>query len=71
MRPNVGTLIRLARKRRGLSARALSAMADLSPSYVGKVESGEIEPSLKAFARLALALQLTRQEIWLCVMESA
>lgn len=60
----------MARERQKISARALSAMAELSPSYVGKVESGEIEPSLKAFARIALALHLSRQEIWLCVIES-
>jgi transcriptional regulator with XRE-family HTH domain len=69
-RPTTGDLIRMARERQKMSARALSAKANLSPSYVGKVESGEIEPSLKAFARIALALHLSRQEIWLCVVES-
>lgn len=69
-RPTTGDLIRMVRERQKMSARALSAKANLSPSYVGKVESGEIEPSLKAFGRIALALHLSRQEIWLCVVES-
>jgi transcriptional regulator with XRE-family HTH domain len=47
---------------RGLSARALSDQAGLSPSYVSKVESG-LEPSLKAFARIADVLDLNIHEI--------
>lgn len=69
--PVLGDLIRRSREARHLSARALSAQADLSPSYVGKVEAGEIEPSLRAFARIAMALGLTSQEIRLCVLEAS
>lgn len=54
-----------------MSARNLSAVANLSPSYVSKVESGEIQPSLQAFARIAMALSLTHQEIWVCVVLAA
>jgi transcriptional regulator with XRE-family HTH domain len=68
--PSIGDLIARARKKQNISARSLSALAGLSPSYVGKVEAGEIEPSLKAFGRIALALRLTPQEIWLCVVEA-
>lgn len=68
---HLGDLIRRSREAQHVSGRALSAMANLSPSYISKIEAGEISPSLRAFARIALALHLTSQEIWLCVMEAA
>lgn len=55
--------IQLLRKRANLSARALSLKCGLSASYVAKVESGELEPSLKTFAKIAVALNMTSQEI--------
>lgn len=60
--------IRYLRKQRGLSARALSIKAGLSPAYVFKVETGAIEPSLRSFARLAVALGMSLGEVWVCVM---
>lgn len=59
----VGQLLRSARERRGMSARAVSIEAKLSPSYVNKLEAGDLDPSLRAFARLARVLQLTTMEI--------
>lgn len=61
----LATAIRYQRTKKGLSARALSEQAGLSPSYVSKVESGEIEPSLRAFARIATALELNLYELQL------
>lgn len=58
-----------ARTRKGFSARALSLAAGLSPSYVGKLEAGDIEPSVRAFARIAQVLELNRQEIYFCVLQ--
>ena len=46
-------------------------MARLSPSYVTKVESGEIAPSLGAFASLVVALGLSPQEVFLLVLAEA
>lgn len=60
---NVGTAINFKRRQKRLSARALSAAAGLSPSYVSKVESGEIEPSFKAFCHIAAVLELSDAEI--------
>lgn len=45
--------------------------ANLSPSYVGKVESGEIDPSLRAFAKIAMALEMSDFEIVFLVETSA
>ena len=68
---NVGEGIRLLREREGYSARALSLKCQFSASYVGKVESGEIDPSVKAFAKLAIELKLSSQEIIYLIMEEA
>lgn len=63
--------IRVARLQRGLSARALSRLAGLSPSYTGKLEAGEIEPSVRAFGQIVLALGLTPAEVFFCVVNEA
>lgn len=60
---DLASAIKYQRLRKGLSARALSEKAHLSPSYVSKVESNEIEPSLKAFAKIADALKLNLYEV--------
>lgn len=67
-RPCVGAAIRHLRERQGISARALSAKAGLSSAYVTKVESGTVEPSLRAFARLAMALGMTAGEVWTVIV---
>lgn len=61
--------VQVQRVDRGYSARALSLQAGLSPSYVGKLEAGEIEPSVRAFARIALVLGMNQAEIAFCVMQ--
>lgn len=38
---------------------------------MGKVESGEIEPSFKAFARIAVALEMTSMEVMLLITTEA
>lgn len=60
-------VLREFRERRGLSKRALSQKAGLSASYVGKLEAGFIEPSIRVFALIALALELTSHEVFFCV----
>lgn len=46
-----------------MSARSLSAQLGKSPSYISKVESGEITLSLYGFAEIVTALGLTNLEI--------
>lgn len=67
----VGHVIRAMRERRRLSARALSLSAGLSESYVGKVESGACEPSLRAFAKIVTQLGLNAQEVFLVLQQEA
>lgn len=67
----VGALIRVARERRGLSARQLSAITGYSPAYVSRLESGNLDPSLRAFAKIAHALHLNNIEVMLCLAVEA
>jgi transcriptional regulator with XRE-family HTH domain len=66
-----GAAINLVRRRRGLSARALSLQAGLSAAYVHKFEAGLIEPSMRAFARLVVALGMTPEEAYVCLVAEA
>lgn len=63
--------MRVLREQQGLSARALSLRAGLSPAYVFKLEAGQVEPSLRSFGRVAMALGMTRDELWVCVINEA
>lgn len=67
-RPFAGEAIRRVRERRGLSARALSAKAGLSAAYVCRVESGQVEPSFRRFAQLAVVLEMNELEIYTVVL---
>lgn len=60
--------IRHKRTKMGLSTRALSQAAGLSTSYVSKLENGEIEPSVKAFGKLAIVLEMNYQEVYFCIV---
>ncbi len=68
---SLGTAIRLLRERANLSARHLSLAAGLSESYIGKVESGVMDPSLKAFAKIVVHLGLSAREIRVLVLNEA
>lgn len=65
--PTLPEMLREFRVRQGLSKSALSRKAGLSASYVGKLEAGAIDPSLRAFAAIALALELASHEVFFCV----
>src|SRR6476646_1093501 len=45
-------LLRAARRRADLSQRDLARAAKIHPSTVGRIESGELHPSLEIFRRL-------------------
>src|SRR5262245_660697 len=47
-----GGLLRAARRRADLSQRDLARAAKIHPSTVGRIESGELQPSLEIFRRL-------------------
>lgn len=70
-RTTVGAVIREYRIARNISARQLSLSAGLSDSYVGKLESGAIECSLSAFAKIAVALKMKQAEVFVLVCNEA
>lgn len=47
-----------------MSQRALSALVGRSPAYVSKLEGGLIDPSLRGFAEVAVALGMSPLEVW-------
>lgn len=61
--------IKTKRMEQGMSAAALSRRIGKSSSYIAKVEAGSLEPSVKSFARISLALGFTNTEtgylIWM------
>jgi transcriptional regulator with XRE-family HTH domain len=63
-RPGVGAFVCLARQRRGMSQRTLSSQAELSVTYVSKVERETVEPSFRAMSAIVVALQLNALEVW-------
>lgn len=60
---NFGLLMRWQREKRGISARQLSSLAGLSPSYVTKMEKSELIPRVDTFLKMAKVLGLNDDEI--------
>ena len=59
----LGNAIRFLRLNKNMSSRALSALSGLSPSYIGKVEAGTMNPSFDAFCSIAGALEISDKEL--------
>lgn len=60
---SLGQAIKLLRSKRRVSARKLSEAIGFSPSYINKIEKGEIDPSVRAFAKIAYYLQMSPPEL--------
>ena len=58
-----GRAVREARARRGLSQEALGFAAGLHRNYVGAVERGEINPTLRIIFKLARGLVMLPSEL--------
>lgn len=54
----VGARVRALRKRQSLSAEKLAERAGIDPTYLGGIERGTRNPSLRVLARLAKALHV-------------
>jgi transcriptional regulator with XRE-family HTH domain len=67
----LGAVLRSCRLARGWSARGLSLRAGLSGSVAGKIESGAMDPSLRVFALLVHALELSPREVAVLVAMTA
>jgi DNA-binding XRE family transcriptional regulator len=59
----LGRAVRECRARRGLSQEELSFMAGLHRNYVGAIERGEINPTLRVIFKLARGLVMLPSEL--------
>ncbi len=60
---NFGEMVRRRRKALGLTLEKLAERANLSPNYVGTVESGRRDPSLSTIQQIAKALGAAPAEL--------
>ena len=56
-------LIKSLRLSKNISARGLSTDCGFSPSYISKIESGDLMPSIETFSKIVQKLDCTDQEI--------
>jgi transcriptional regulator with XRE-family HTH domain len=70
-RPGVGDFVALLRRRRKMSQRTLSTLIGRSPAYVHKIETGQLDPSLRGFAAVAMALEMNPLEVWVVMRLAA
>lgn len=59
----VGELIRSQRKARGISQEVLAAKSKIDRSYMGRIERGEVNVTLKALWDIAAAMEISTK--WL------
>ena len=55
----VGGLIRSQRKARGISQEALAAKSKIDRSYMGRIERGEVNVTLKALWDIAVSMEIS------------
>jgi transcriptional regulator with XRE-family HTH domain len=59
----IGQKVKGLREQRGLTQERLAEMADLSPTYISHIERGTKRASLNALVRLAVALEVTVDQL--------
>ena len=63
MEENFGKILRQLRIARGFSQETLASQLEISRSHIGRIETGEKQPSLKMLFRLADALEVSASAI--------
>ncbi len=61
---NFGNKIREIRKEQGVSQEGLAALADLDRTYIGGIERGIRNPSLKNIRKIAKALKVKPKNLF-------
>ncbi len=51
--------LRIERARKKISQEKLAEMANITPEYLSRIESGKFSPSLVVIANLAIALEIS------------
>jgi len=64
LRIAVGSRIREARTRRGLSGRRLAALARVTPAFISQVERGQVIPSVSTLLRLMNVLGMKAGDVF-------
>ena len=59
----VGDRIFSSRQRRGLSQGTVSRLAGIHPSYLSRIETGKVHPTVRTAVRIATALQISLDEL--------
>lgn len=54
--PAVGQRLRAARLAKGLSARQLASLADVTPAYLSRLENGQLSPTVSTLSKVMQAL---------------
>ncbi|MCZ6650629.1 MAG: helix-turn-helix transcriptional regulator [Acidobacteria bacterium] len=52
-----------SRQRRGLSQGTVSRLAGIHPSYLSRIETGKVHPTVRTAVRIATALQISLDEL--------
>ena len=53
-----GQLVRKYRKERNMSQEQLALLCNMDRSYLGRIERGEVNPTLEKIYEIAIALQM-------------
>jgi transcriptional regulator with XRE-family HTH domain len=61
--PAFGEAVRQLREKRSLSQERLGQLSDLHRNYIGGIERGELNPTLKTIKKLASALELRPSQL--------
>lgn len=69
-RTRFGRRVRFLRLKAGLSQEDLADACDLDRTYIGGIERGERNPSLKNILKLASTLNVTMPELFIDASES-
>ena len=58
-----GQLVRIYRKERNMSQEQLALLCNMDRSYLGRIERGEVNPTLEKIYELATALEIMPKEL--------
>ena len=59
-----GQLVRKHRKERNMSQEQLALLCNIDRSYLGRIERGEVNPTLEKIYELAKVLQVTAKDLF-------
>ena len=59
-----GSRVRFFREQKGISQYTLGAVCDLDRNYIGMIERGQRNPSLKSIEKIAIGLQIPIIELF-------